>query len=195
MINLQFTTITDRIRNKIRNGNWFPKYDHEKSKGHLDACDVHNARKNPTDTPAHKALLTLNEKNRKELDLKFRNVHAVIKHNRPISDYVWLNELDEAKSLDHGETYNNRFSGTLFLENISRVEKDNLQKLIGDINFFSLTMDGSTDDSITEQESLFLFLLVLQDHASLLPCYWRHPSQSLLVYPCPYIYHYLSFGQ
>jgi hypothetical protein len=26
MIKLQFTTITDRIRNKIRNGNWFPKF-------------------------------------------------------------------------------------------------------------------------------------------------------------------------
>jgi hypothetical protein len=26
MIKLQFTTITDRIRNKIRNGNWFAKF-------------------------------------------------------------------------------------------------------------------------------------------------------------------------
>ena len=26
MIKLQFTTITDRIQNKIRNGNWFPKF-------------------------------------------------------------------------------------------------------------------------------------------------------------------------
>ena len=26
MIKLQFTTITDRIRNKIWNGNWFPKF-------------------------------------------------------------------------------------------------------------------------------------------------------------------------
>jgi hypothetical protein len=26
MIKLQFTTITDRIRNKIRNGYWFPKF-------------------------------------------------------------------------------------------------------------------------------------------------------------------------
>jgi predicted TIM-barrel fold metal-dependent hydrolase len=26
MIKLQFTTITDRIRNKIRNGNWFLKF-------------------------------------------------------------------------------------------------------------------------------------------------------------------------
>jgi hypothetical protein len=54
---------------------------------------------------------------------------------------MWLNELDEAKGLDHGETYNNRLSRTLFLENISRVEKDNLQKFISDIIFFSLTMD------------------------------------------------------
>jgi hypothetical protein len=42
------------------------------------------------------------------------------------------------------------------LENISRVEKDNLQKFISDIKKISLTMDGSTDDSITEQESLFV---------------------------------------
>jgi hypothetical protein len=26
MIKLQFTAITERIRNKIRNGNWFPKF-------------------------------------------------------------------------------------------------------------------------------------------------------------------------
>jgi hypothetical protein len=60
----------------------------------LDACDVHNARKKPTETAAYKSLLTLNEKNWMQLDLKFRNVHAVIKQNRPISDYMWLNELD-----------------------------------------------------------------------------------------------------
>ena len=42
------------------------------------------------------------------------------------------------------------------MENISRVEKDNLQKFISDIKKISLTMDGSTDDSITEQESLFV---------------------------------------
>jgi hypothetical protein len=55
---------------------------------------VHNAGKKTTETAAYKSLLTLNEKNWKQLDLKFRNVHAVIKQNRPISDYMWLNELD-----------------------------------------------------------------------------------------------------
>jgi hypothetical protein len=59
--------------------------EHEKSKGHLDACDVHIARKK---TPLKHLHIN------KQLDLKFRNVHAVIKQNRPISDYMWLNELE-----------------------------------------------------------------------------------------------------
>lgn len=96
------------------------------------------------------------KKNRAQLNLKFRNMHAIIKHNRPMSDFTWLNELDEAKGLDNGESYNNRFSGTLFMENIAAVEKGNLQKFVSEINFFSLTMDGSTDDSITEQETIYM---------------------------------------
>jgi hypothetical protein len=31
MIKLQFTAITERIRNKIRNGNWFPKFSIKRS--------------------------------------------------------------------------------------------------------------------------------------------------------------------
>jgi hypothetical protein len=40
-------------------------------------------------TPAYKSLLAINQHNRKIISYKFRNVHAVIKHNRPFSDYVW----------------------------------------------------------------------------------------------------------
>ena len=83
-------------------------------------------------------------------------MHAIIKHNRPMSDFIWFNELDEAKGLYNGESYINRCSGTLFMENIAAVEKDNLQKFVSEINFFALTMDGSTDDSITEQEIIYM---------------------------------------
>jgi hypothetical protein len=39
MIKLQFTTITDRIRNKIRNGNWFPKFNiNRKEQKFLPIC-------------------------------------------------------------------------------------------------------------------------------------------------------------
>jgi hypothetical protein len=39
MIKLQFTTITDRIWNKIRNGNWFPKFSiNRKEQKFLQIC-------------------------------------------------------------------------------------------------------------------------------------------------------------
>ena len=47
--------------------------------------------------------MALKEHTRKDLELKFRNVHALIKKNRPISDITWLNQLDRAKGLDHSK--------------------------------------------------------------------------------------------
>jgi hypothetical protein len=39
MIKLQFITITDRIQNKIRNGNWFPKFSiNRKEQNFLQIC-------------------------------------------------------------------------------------------------------------------------------------------------------------
>jgi hypothetical protein len=41
--------------------------------------------------------MALKEHTRKDLELKFSNVHALIKKNGPISDITWLNQLDRAK--------------------------------------------------------------------------------------------------
>jgi hypothetical protein len=49
--------------------------------------------------------MALKEHNRKDLESKFRNVHALIKKNRLISDIAWLNQLDREKGLDHSKTY------------------------------------------------------------------------------------------
>jgi hypothetical protein len=49
---------------------------------------------------------------RKDLELKFRNVHALIKKNRPISDITWLSQLNRAKGLDHSKTYDNMTAAT-----------------------------------------------------------------------------------
>ena len=48
-------------------------------------------------TTAHKIVITLKEHTKKDLKLKFRNVHALIKKNRLISDIAWLNQLDREK--------------------------------------------------------------------------------------------------
>ena len=37
----------------------------------------------------------------------FRNVHALIKKRRPITDFIWMCELDEMKGVDIWEAYRN----------------------------------------------------------------------------------------
>ena len=63
--------------------------------------------------------MALKKHTRKYLELKFRNVHALIKKNRPISDIEWLNQLDRAKGLDHSKTYDNMTAATCYMEFIS----------------------------------------------------------------------------
>lgn len=131
--------------------------DHENSTFHKDAADFENARANPQETPARKSLLALNEHKRKTLEHYFRNIHGIIKSNRPISDFVWVNKLDIAKGiLDSGETYNNCKAATCFLENIAEVERESILESVKRAKFFSLTMDGSTDEATVEQETLFV---------------------------------------
>jgi len=45
---------------------------------------------------------------------------------------------------------------TCFMEFISLTEREKLVDILSEINFFALTMDGSTDDSVTEQETMFI---------------------------------------
>ena len=48
--------------------------------------------------------MALKEHTRKDLESKFRNIYALIKQNRLISDSAWLNQLDREKGLDHSKT-------------------------------------------------------------------------------------------
>lgn len=132
--------------------------DHEKSQMHEYAVSLSLAARAPEKTPAYKSLLAINQHNRKIISYKFRNVHAVIKHNRPFSDYVWLNQLDAAKGIDVTctDTYNNRQAATTFIENIGEIQRQKLVQDVSNIKFFSITMDGSTDDGTVEQETLCL---------------------------------------
>jgi hypothetical protein len=105
---------------------------------------------------AHKTLLSINEAQRRKIDNMFRNIHALVKNHRPLSDFMWLKDLDRVKGLDVSDTYNNHQAVVCFLEHISDVEKEKLVSMFEAVKYFSLTMDGSTDDSVTEQETIFL---------------------------------------
>ena len=104
--------------------------------------------------------MALKEHTRKDLELKFRNVHALIKKkkNRPISDITWLNQLDRAKGLDHIVKPMTIRLQRIVLKNLfpSRRGKNSLTfclKLT-----FSPSPWMAVQMSVTEQETIFYLL-------------------------------------
>ena len=87
-------------------------------------------------TTAHKTVIALKEHTRKDLEYKFRNIHALIKKNRPISDIKWLKQLDRAKGIDHSTTYGNTTAATCFIEFISTTEREKLNYILSKMNLF-----------------------------------------------------------
>ena len=76
---------------------------HRDSVKHKREADAHDAAKTPAaDRIADRMLMRMNQDRLDRLCIKFRNVHALSKHNRPFTDFVWLNRLDRAKGLDVG---------------------------------------------------------------------------------------------
>lgn len=130
--------------------------DHDATDTHQYAQKGYHNRRHPEEAPAKKSTLALHEKNRSDLVLKFLNLYAVVKNNRPFTDYVIYNNLDSMKGLKHDSTYNNRQYATVFLESICKEIVCRITSSISDAPFFSITMDGSTDSSAKEQESIYV---------------------------------------
>jgi hypothetical protein len=89
-----------------------------------------------------------------KLDKMFRNCHALVVKNRPLSDYEWIYQLDETKGIILGKTYRNTESVKTFIAAIAHgdVEFLKVAKLITDSKFICIIGDGSTDASIQEQD-------------------------------------------
>lgn len=132
--------------------------EHEQSKSHVKASEVHKAKSctEVRQSQSAKALLSLNSADRNCLCNLFRNAHAIAKKNRPLSDYVWLCEVDKAKRLEIGQTYINEKAPLKFIESIAEVETAKTVTILKQSNLFSFIMDGSTDISGDEQESVYI---------------------------------------
>ncbi|XP_060565330.1 uncharacterized protein LOC132724477 [Ruditapes philippinarum] len=105
---------------------------------------------------AGKSLKMLKQAERHKVVYLFRNAHAVAKQNRPISDYKWLCEVDQAKKLDIGNTYVNDKAAVDFISCIAQCEKEKTVQILNDSSFFSFMMDGTTDISGDEQEAIYV---------------------------------------
>ncbi|XP_052820539.1 zinc finger protein 862-like [Mya arenaria] len=134
--------------------------DHEKSKSHQDACSRLAAKSaslvEVSQSKAGKTLTLLKASQRSKLAMLFRNVHAIVKNNRPLRDYVWMYDLDVKKDLFIGETYRSEKSALPFLSSISDIERQKTTEMVKGVHFLSFLMDGSTDISGDEQEAVFI---------------------------------------
>lgn len=102
-------------------------------------------------------LMNINDTNYKIILEMY--IHAFVKKkpNSPIRDIIWLTALDKAKNIDVGETYSNWKSATTFMEYISEAKtKVTDLEVVKNAKFYSLSMDGRTDEGCVEQKTLFV---------------------------------------
>jgi hypothetical protein len=120
-------------------------------------CTCHKAKlKSHEESSAAKIIQTLNKDIFIKLDKMFRNCHALVVKNRPLSDYEWMCQLDETKIIILGKTYRNNESVKSFIAAIDDVEFLKVAELITDSKFICKIGDGSTDASIQEQEMWYI---------------------------------------
>jgi len=62
------------------------------------------------------------------------------------------------------------------MEFIFLIEREKLVDILSEINLFSLTMDGNTDDSVTEQETIFIRTCVQGNTITRFVCIGEHQS-------------------
>lgn len=124
---------------------------HEQSKMHKNSAEIykHKTKEVPE---AVKIIQSLNKDIHDRLRIMFRNCHSIIMNNRPLTDYLWLCELDEIKGIDVGQTYRNIMSAKSFIKAISDDEFKKVKMDLLNTNYLCIIGDGSTDSSVMEQE-------------------------------------------
>ena len=116
--------------------------DHERSKTHISAVEIKAAKSRTSEeirqTGAGKASMWLHKSAVDKLVYLFRNTHAVVKNDRPLSDYDWLCLLDQAKCINIGTTYLNRKAALMFTTSIAESERKRTVSMLGRIGFGKL---------------------------------------------------------
>ena len=131
---------------------------HEVSKPHLACVKVwdNSVSEQRKDMPAVEALCSLKKHELARMNLKFRNAHAIAKHQLSFRTYPILCALDKAKGLDVGNDYNGDKVCRTFVSFIAADMLEETETLIRESPCFSFTCDGSTDFTGDDLESLYI---------------------------------------
>ena len=130
---------------------------HASSKVHARSVEADKAAKSrPGTTPVVRLLQQMNAEAIEKLRILFRTAHAVAKHSRPFTDYVWLCNLDEKKGLNIGQTYRTDVKCREFIGAIAEVERMKLENLAKNVKYLAIMCDEATDTAVMEQLIIYI---------------------------------------
>ena len=112
------------------------------------------------ETSIGKGLSKLADKDRKNMRVKFNSAYYLAKKERPFRDYPDLLNL-QIKNLvpKFVGSYANERAAAVFTDYIAAAEKEEFMKAFGEGSYFSVLSDGSTDNSVLEQELVYVLFL------------------------------------
>ena len=106
----------------------------EKSKKHRQIASWVKAKTvDVGQSMAEETLQKMNQAQFKKLCIQFHTAHALAKKARPFADFVWMCDLDQAKSVDIGNTYRSDKQLHTLCHYIAEVERLKLQELISKV--------------------------------------------------------------
>ena len=107
-----------------------------------------------------KSFLRVHPADKNSLRVKFNTTYYVIIKERPFTDYPDLLKLQAKNGIENfGSCYGNTDASAYFRAYIGKVLHEDLKHLISKSNYYSVLLDGSTDSSVTEQETIYILLI------------------------------------
>ncbi|XP_021365405.1 zinc finger protein 862-like [Mizuhopecten yessoensis] len=138
-------------------------FHHNKSGKHLKCEGKWKVEKNintketaPIQQAFHQAAKTLNDTTVKRMSALFNTAFYVAKENNAYSKFQSLCELQKKNGVDMGSMYQNYNGCKVIVSSIVDTEKSKIIEVLRNARFLSVLSEGSTDSSVTEQETVFV---------------------------------------
>ncbi|CAC5403928.1 unnamed protein product [Mytilus coruscus] len=103
-----------------------------------------------------KALAKVNQSEVYRYEKLFNTAYSVVKNNRPFSDYSFICDIQIKNGMQLGKNHLGRDACVVFLKVMSGVLSDKTKEHMKLVRFIFIMSDGSTDSSVTEQESVLI---------------------------------------
>ena len=140
--------------------------EHAESDSHKHAMKLYYKAQDPgrvEDKPANQRSLleSLNigdERTKSQIKKKFEVAYFCAKEEMSFHKYPAILKLEEMHGVDVGQAYRDRKNCAEFIDYLGKDLQNNLSAKVQNANFYSILFDGSTDESVKEQEGFYVLL-------------------------------------